>query len=86
MSQKLGKVVPVIVNVPGRTNIEMHPGNKPADTEGCVVLGLTWVWASLVGASDTAFEALMRELQNAWNNSEVVTIEVQSVYEAGDAN
>jgi predicted esterase YcpF (UPF0227 family) len=26
--------------VPGRSRIEVHPGNDTADTEGCILLGL----------------------------------------------
>ncbi len=28
-----------VLNVPGRTNIKIHPGNFDEDTEGCILLG-----------------------------------------------
>lgn len=31
--------LPHIMNVPGRTFIEMHPGNSTVDTEGCTLVG-----------------------------------------------
>ena len=30
-----------VMNVPGRTAIELHAGNTAADTEGCILLGLS---------------------------------------------
>jgi len=31
-------------NVPGRSSIEIHPGNKEKDTRGCILLGKNWVF------------------------------------------
>lgn len=31
-----------LLNVPGRSNIESHPGNFEADTEGCIIYGKSW--------------------------------------------
>jgi len=60
-SPRFQEVTPHIENVPGRSLIEIHPGNKPADTEGCTLVGETeskdWV-----GSSRDAFEALMAKL------------------------
>lgn len=38
-STRFGMNTPHLQNVPGRTFIEIHPGNKPEDTEGCILLG-----------------------------------------------
>lgn len=38
MSQRFGKVMPEILQVPGFTGIRMHGGNTPGDTAGCPLL------------------------------------------------
>lgn len=53
---------PHLQNVPGRTFIEIHPGNKPEDTEGCILLGKTkdtdWV-----GSSRLAYQDLIPKIE-----------------------
>lgn len=31
-----------VLNVPNRSNIEIHQGNYESDTEGCILIGATW--------------------------------------------
>ena len=38
-SPRLGRVVPLLNDVPGRSMIEMHWGNFPSNYEGCIGLG-----------------------------------------------
>jgi Family of unknown function (DUF5675) len=40
-SPRFERRVPHVVDVPGRTDILVHPGNTSADTKGCILLGLT---------------------------------------------
>lgn len=54
-------IVPHINNVPGRTSIEIHPGNYPTQIKGCIEVGLTQA-TDYVGQSRVAFQALMRKL------------------------
>lgn len=37
-SKRFGETV-VYIHVPGRSGIEIHPGNCPADSGGCVLVG-----------------------------------------------
>lgn len=54
-------ITPHLVNVPGRSYIEIHPGNYPTQIEGCIEVGLTQD-KDYVGQSRVAFQALMRKL------------------------
>ena len=39
MSNRFGRIMPEIMNVPGFTGIRVHGGNTHQDTEGCPLLG-----------------------------------------------
>jgi hypothetical protein len=58
--------VPLLANVPGRTEIEMHIGNGPPDTLGCTLLGLTKA-ADWVGESENAFFRLFHRLPETFS-------------------
>src|SRR5258706_6187939 len=62
VSPKFGRNVPHIDSIPNRSNILIHYGNEPANTEGCILVGKDWVvnnpcWIS---ESRKAFEELYR--------------------------
>lgn len=53
-----------VQNVPGRTWILFHIGNKPADTRGCILPGMSRA-KDWVGDSAIAFNRLMELLEGA---------------------
>jgi len=70
-SDKHKRLLPAVNNVPGRTDIEIHPGNKPEDTLGCLLLGSTigpepdWI-----GHSVDAFDPFFLRIQGAIENAQ----------------
>ena len=54
--------VPHVLNVPGFDEIEIHPGNFPGDTEGCLLVGFTRL-PDMIESSRAAFADLMARLK-----------------------
>ena len=61
-SERFQQLTPHLQDVPGFTEIEIHPGNFPSDTEGCTVVGTTR-GVDMVGSSRIAFGMLMDKLR-----------------------
>jgi hypothetical protein len=60
-SPHFGRVVPLLVNVPGFEDVEIHIGNSAADTHGCTLVAeqQSRDWQSFSAA---AFQALIGKL------------------------
>ena len=61
-SPHFGREVPLLEDVPNRSEIEMHFGNYPTDSRGCILVGLTHE-PDFVGESRKAFEKLFETIQ-----------------------
>lgn len=74
-SPKYKKNMPHVLDVPQFEGIRIHPGNKPDDTEGCLIPGLSYKddW---VRDSQKAYEKLLSMMLNAWEAGEKVTLEI----------
>jgi hypothetical protein len=63
LSPRFGFVTPHIQDVPNFTEIEIHPGNYPHDTEGCLLVGAEKD-TDFVGISLPTFNNLMRQISD----------------------
>lgn len=63
-SPRFKRDLPLLLKVPGFEGVRIHPGNVPADTEGCLLPGKVRD-TDRVLESRTAFEALFTKLKSA---------------------
>lgn len=80
-SPRFNMLVPILRDVPGRSSIEMHIGNMPADVHGCIALGKTKVGADFIGESRLAFDAVMAKLKRATEGIELTIITEPTSYD-----
>jgi len=73
-SNRFKQYLPLIMNVPAFDGIRIHSGNVAADTEGCLLPGLT-MSIDMVQQSKKAFSALFAKLK-AVEKKEKITIEI----------
>jgi hypothetical protein len=88
-SPKRGFDVPLVNDVPGRSEIEIHPANWASQLEGCIGPGLAQGTMGdpakgipngtpAVLSSDGAFERIMTLLTAVWNSGEGVFLYVKN--------
>lgn len=75
LSQRFGKVMPHVLDVPGFQGIRIHPGNTDKDTHGCILVGLS-KRADFIGESKAAYAMLLLKIEAAIAAGEVVTLDV----------
>lgn len=56
--------LPELLNVPGYAGVRIHPGNRPEDSEGCLLTGVTY-GTDVVSESRKAFTELFEKLKSA---------------------
>ena len=66
--------MPLVNNVPDFTEIRIHPGNVPSNTEGCCLVGETQGRDQIL-QSVAAFEPLFAKIKGAIDAGDTVTIE-----------
>ena len=58
--------LPILANVPGFTGIRIHAGNSSKNTEGCLLVGMTWDGKSdWIGSSKVAMGLIMPMIERA---------------------
>lgn len=70
-SPRFGRVLPWLQDVPGFEWILLHAGNRSADTEGCLLVGLDRGTA-FVGRSQMALQRVMERLVEAQGEIAIV--------------
>jgi hypothetical protein len=73
LSPRFQRDMPHVENVPGFSEIMIHWGNFPKDTEGCLLVGAS-EQMDFVSESRATFAPLFNLIQTAINNGEPVTI------------
>ena len=76
MSPRFKRVLPLLMNVKGFEGVRIHPGNKPEDTEGCLLVGFNKVKGQLVD-SRKAFDTLYRMLADEVKRGKRIFIEIR---------
>lgn len=78
-SPKFGVDLPLVCDVPGFSGVRIHPGNYPADTEGCLLPGRDRLPDAVQG-SRLAFVDLFTKLQGT---AEPITLAISLAVEGG---
>lgn len=68
--------MPHILNVPQFSGVRIHSGNTDADTEGCILVGLSRD-TDFVGKSVLAFDAMFSKILAANSAGEEIILEVK---------
>lgn len=76
-SQRFGRDMPLVNDVPGFSGIRIHSGNTDQDTDGCILLGTTIASDDFIGNSKAAFALFFVRLQNAIERGEDVTLTIK---------
>jgi hypothetical protein len=73
-----GKLMPLLLKVPGFVGVQIHVGNTDEDTEGCILLGSWRENADTIRGSKIAFEKFFAKLLIADAAREEVWIEIRN--------
>ena len=69
--------MPYLLDVPNFRGIMIHPGNTPADSKGCILVGSAFEWTSCLYDSRLTFNRLFNKIDTARIERELVYITLQ---------
>lgn len=75
-SNRFSRLMPHVLDVPGRSGIRIHYGNSDVNTEGCLLVGSTAEPPDWVGDSRLAFDAFFNLLSDALTQGEQARITI----------
>ena len=75
-SPHFNREMPLLVDVPGRSEIEVHWGNFVSDTRGCILVGVHRE-IDLIYESSVHFNILWRMMLWAWHGDGKISIEIR---------
>ena len=74
-SPKFKRVLPLLLNVPGRSSIRIHRGNYPKDTQGCILPGENTKFGAVMNSTKYE-ERICKLIGDAKARKEMVTIQI----------
>lgn len=75
-SIRFQRLLPLVIGVPGRLGIRVHPGNTARDTEGCILLGFSQSGNTIV-RSRAACESFQHKIEPVLHAGEPVWLQVE---------
>lgn len=75
VSNRFKRLLPILHQVPQFEGVRIHPGNRPEDTEGCILVGRS-KGKDAIYESRLAFNALLPKIQAALAKGESVWLEI----------
>lgn len=75
-SNRFKRVLPLLMNVPGFEGIRIHTGNKPEDTEGCLIPGSITETSDWVANSRYSYSKVEDLINSALAKKEEVWITI----------
>jgi hypothetical protein len=61
-SNRFQKYMPLLIDVPNYAGVRIHPGNKSADTEGCILVGSSKS-LNFIGGSRVTYASLFARMK-----------------------
>jgi hypothetical protein len=75
-SNRFKKDLPLLIDVPGFSGVRIHTGNKPEDTEGCIIVGTRPTGPEWIPNSKVTFNELFQRIRSALDSGEKVWINI----------